>query len=76
MIDSSVADLSNISSDGCGAITAGLFIGAFVQDVPWIHLDIAGTAWVDRPRREYQSAGATGAGTAVLYELCRGMAHG
>lgn len=76
MIDSTVADLSNVSSDGCGAITAGLFIGAFAQDVPWIHLDIAGTAWVDRPRREYQTPGATGAGTATLYELCRGLAHG
>ena len=76
MIDSPVADLSNVSSDGCGAITAGLFIGAFAQGVPWLHLDIAGTAWVDRPRREYQSAGATGAGTASLYELCRGLAHG
>lgn len=76
MIDSQVADLSNISNDGCGAITAGLFVGAFAQDVPWLHLDIAGTAWADRPRREYQTAGATGAGTAALYELCRGLSHG
>lgn len=74
MIDSPVADLCNQSSDGCGTITAGLFLGAFAQDVPWVHLDVAGTAWVDRPRREYQTAGATGAGVTTLYELCAGMA--
>lgn len=75
MIDSPVADLSNQSSDGCGAITAGLFLGAFAESVPWVHMDIAGTAWVDRPRREYQCAGATGAGVATLYQLCAGMAQ-
>lgn len=71
MIESPVADLCNQSSDGCGAITAGLFVGAFAESLPWIHLDIAGTAWVDRPRWEYQTAGATGAGVTTLYELCR-----
>lgn len=74
MIESPVADLSNQSSDGCGAITAGLFLGAFAENTPWVHMDIAGTAWVDRPRREYQTAGATGAGTATLYQLCAALA--
>lgn len=73
MIESPVADISNVSSDGCGSITAGLFVGAFAGDTPWIHLDIAGTAWVDSPRREYQAKGATGAGVTALYELCKGM---
>ena len=76
MIESPVADLCNQSSDGCGAITAGLFVGAFAENLPWVHLDIAGTAWVDRPRWEYQTAGATGAGVSTLYELCRGLADG
>ena len=75
MIDSPVADLCNQSSDGCGAITAGLFVGAFAGDTPWVHVDIAGTAWVDRPRREYQCAGATGAGVTTLYQLCAGLAR-
>ena len=75
MIDSPVADLCNQSSDGCGAITAGLFVGAFAGDTPWVHVDIAGTAWVDRPRREYQCAGATGAGVTTLYRLCAGLAR-
>lgn len=74
MIESPVADLCNQSSDGCGAITAGLFVGAFAQDRPWVHVDIAGTAWMDRPRREYQSAGATGAGVTTLYRLCANLA--
>ena len=75
MIESPLADLSNTSSDGCGTITAGLFIGAFAEDKPWIHIDIAGTAWVDAPRLEYQTKGATGAGVTTLYELCKGYAR-
>lgn len=75
MIESPVADLCNQSIDGCGAITAGLFVGAFAEGRPWVHLDIAGTAWVDRPRWEYQVPGATGAGVTTLYELCRGLAQ-
>lgn len=75
MIESPVADLCNQSSDGCGAITAGLFVGAFAGNTPWVHMDIAGTSWVDRPRREYQTAGATGAGVTTLYQLCAGMAE-
>ncbi|HIY20464.1 MAG TPA: leucyl aminopeptidase [Candidatus Flavonifractor merdigallinarum] len=75
MIESPVADVSNVSSDGCGTITAGLFIGSFVEERPWIHLDIAGTAWVDSPRWAYQTPGATGAGVSTLYELCKGYAR-
>lgn len=71
MIESPVADLSNMSNDGCGTITAALFVGAFNQGLPWIHLDIAGTAWVDSPKWEFQSVGATGAGVTTLYELCK-----
>ena len=74
MIESPIADLSNQSSDGCGTITAGLFLGEFVEDRPWVHIDIAGTAWVDSPRRDYQTVGATGAGVTTLYELCKGYA--
>lgn len=74
MIECPAADLSNMSTDGCGTITGGLFIGAFAEDVPWVHLDIAGTSWVDRPCREYQAVGATGAGVTTLYQLCAGLA--
>ena len=71
MIESQIADVRNMSSDGCGTITAGLFIESFTQNLPWLHLDIAGSAWVDSPKFEYQSIGATGAGTTSLYFLLK-----
>lgn len=76
MIDSQIADVSNVSSDGCGTITAGLFIARFAQGLPWLHMDIAGTAWVNPPKWEYQSKGATGAGVTTLYHLCKQFAKG
>lgn len=77
MIDGKLSDVSNVSTDGCGTITAGLFIRRFAEGLPWMHLDIAGTAWTDPPRWEYQSKGATGAGVTTIYHFCRrwGEAH-
>jgi len=48
MLKSEVADIRNSTSSDrwAGAITGGLFIGAFADDVPWIHLDTGGTAWL------------------------------
>ena len=74
MIESPVADVSNVSNDGCGTITAGLFLEAFTESHPWLHIDIAGTAWVDSPKWEYQTNGATGAAVTTLYHLCKAMA--
>lgn len=70
MMKSKIADIKNMGERHCATITAALFIKAFAEGIPWIHLDIAGTAWVDRPRFEYQSNGATGAGVSSLYYLC------
>lgn len=72
MIKSDIADVKNIGKSYCGTITAGLFIESFVEDKPWIHLDIAGTAWVDTPLYEYQCTGATGAGVTSMYHLFSG----
>lgn len=72
MIDSEVADVKNIGESYCGTITAGLFIRRFAEGVKWIHVDIAGTAWVDTPIWKYQKKGATGAGVSTLYYLCQG----
>lgn len=69
MLKSNIADIKNIGKSYCGTITAGLFIEAFVEKLPWIHLDIAGTAWVDPPVYEYQSIGATGASVTSMYFL-------
>ena len=72
MLKSQAADLKNLGPDYCGTITVGLFIRRFVEGKPWLHMDIAGTAWVDQPIWKFQSKGATGAGVTTLYELCRG----
>lgn len=70
LIESKLADVKNVTKD-CGTIGAGLFIRAFAEGTPWLHLDIAGTAWVESPIFAFQSAGATGAGVSTLYQLCR-----
>lgn len=72
MIESRIADVRNMSSGGCGTVTAGLFIREFAEKRPWIHLDIAGTAWVNDPVFAFQSVGATGAGVSSIYRfLCK-----
>ena len=72
MLKSHIADLKNIGNNRmAGTITAGLFIKEFVEDKPWIHLDIAGTAWRDAPE-SYNSIGGTGAGVRLLYQLLCG----
>ena len=55
------------------AITAGLFLKRFMEDLPWLHLDIAGTADGKSPLWQHQVGGATGAATCTLYHLAAGM---
>ncbi len=70
LLKSDIADLKNIGGRYAGTITAGLFIGEFVQGRPWLHLDIAGTAWTDS-EKDYYSKGGTGAGVRTLYYLAK-----
>ncbi|NLW23611.1 MAG: leucyl aminopeptidase [Tissierellia bacterium] len=65
------ADLTN-QGKGAGAITAGLFLGEFVKDTPWVHLDIAGTSYLSSPRG-YLPKGATGVHTKTLYYLVKNL---
>ena len=59
-IKGSVGDIQNIGSGkGGGAITGAMFIKEFTGDTPWIHLDIAGTAWND-DQKPWLAKGATG----------------
>lgn len=58
-LKSDIADLKSTGGRGAGAITAGLFIGEFVEGKPWIHLDIAGSAATDRDTG-YATKGGTG----------------
>jgi leucyl aminopeptidase len=70
-LDSEVADLRNIGANRYGgALTAGLFLQAFVADVPWVHLDIAGPARASADDGEL-SRGGTGFGVRTLAELAR-----
>jgi leucyl aminopeptidase len=69
LLDSEVADLRNISTGSYGgALTAGLFLERFVDDVPWAHLDIAGPARASSDDGEL-TKGGTGFGVRTLLEL-------
>ncbi|MBB6715807.1 leucyl aminopeptidase [Clostridium gasigenes] len=70
LIKSDIADLKNIGGKFAGTITAGLFIKEFVQDKPWLHLDIAGTSW-SSSKSDYGIKGGTGAPVSTLYELAK-----
>ncbi len=59
------ADLTN-SAGNPGTITAALFLEAFVQDKPWVHLDIAGTSWTEKDY-DYYSPGGKGYGVRTFY---------
>ena len=69
-LKSSYADLKNIGTRWGGAIIAGQFIEEFVEDLPWLHLDIAGPAFKDNGN-SYHGLGGTGAGTKLLYEFIK-----
>lgn len=71
MIKSDWADIRNSVGENCGTIAGGLFIREFAEGLPWLHIDIAGSAWTDPPIWEFQSKGATGAGVTTLYRLCQ-----
>lgn len=69
MIKSKVADIQNIGNarGEAGTITAGLFLEEFVDENPWIHLDIAGPAWINGSN-PYCGPGATGVMVRTLLE--------
>lgn len=67
-IKSDIADLKNTGGRPAGAITAGLFLGAFADTTPWIHVDIAGTVSITKDSG-YNPKGATGVGVRTLVEL-------
>ena len=69
-LKSEVADLSNIGGKGGGTITAAAFLEEFVDETPWVHLDIAGTAW-GFTEKSYIPKGPSGTGARTLLELIR-----
>jgi len=67
LIKSDVADINNIGGIDAGMITAGKFLAHFT-DYPFIHLDIAGPAYIDK-KDSYRTAGGTGYGVRLLVEF-------
>ncbi|MDF2726750.1 MAG: pepA [Nitrososphaera sp.] len=70
-IKSTYADIKNIGGRAGGVITAAAFLSNFVNDVPWVHIDIAGTAWMQEGTHEksYNHKGASGFGVRTLVKL-------
>jgi leucyl aminopeptidase len=74
-IESSVADVKNVGVRWGGAITAGLFLKEFVGDVPWAHMDVAGTAFVESPS-DYWPRGGTGSPARTIIRYIEGQVNG
>ena len=72
---SDVADLKNTGGRYGGAIAAAWFLREFVESVPWIHLDIAGTSTIDK-ERGYLIKGNTGVPVRTLIQLVLKLARG
>ncbi len=73
-LNSCIADIRNCSYDGSniggGAIMGGLFIQEFVEEKPWMHIDIVGTGWVSQDL-PYCTKGGLGYGTSLLINILR-----
>lgn len=67
---SEIADMINSVGREAGAIKAALFLQAFAKDVPWAHLDIAGPAYIPKPKHYHPMKG-TGHGLRLLVEFLR-----
>jgi leucyl aminopeptidase len=67
-LKSTFADMANVGGRPAGAITAALFLSEFADETPWVHLDIAGTAWLEESK-PYASKGPSGVGVRTFINL-------
>ena len=72
-IRSSIADIMNTGGRWGGAVTAAMFLKEFAEDTPWIHLDIAGTAWME-DQKPWIAKGPSGVALRSLVEFVKGFA--
>ena len=72
-IKSTIADIINSGGRWGGAITAAKFLQEFAEETPWIHLDIAGTAWME-DQKPWIAKGPSGIAVRSLIELARNFA--
>jgi leucyl aminopeptidase len=68
-IESGIADIKNLGGPDAGAITAGKFLEHFIS-YPWLHLDIAGGAFLTAPD-SYRGKNGTGLGVRLLYQYLK-----
>ena len=68
-LKSPIADLKNLGGPTAGMVTAGKFLENFVK-APYIHLDIAGPAWLDK-QNAYRTQGGSGVGVRLLYHFLK-----
>ncbi len=73
MIKSEIGDIKNTGGRWGGAITAAMFLKDFVEDTPWIHLDIAGMAWIE-DAKPWIAKGPTGIAVRTITEWVRSYA--
>jgi leucyl aminopeptidase len=73
MIKSGIADIVNSGGRWGGAVTAAMFLKEFVGDIPWIHLDIAGVAWIE-DNKPWIAKGPSGVPVRSLAEFARDFA--
>jgi leucyl aminopeptidase len=73
MIKSNIADIVNSGGRWGGAVTAAMFLKEFVGDTPWIHLDIAGVAWMEE-NKPWIAKGPSGVAVRSLAEFARDFA--
>jgi leucyl aminopeptidase len=71
MIRSSIADIVNSGGRWGGAVTAAMFLKEFVEETPWIHLDIAGVAWTEQDK-PWIAKGPSGIAVRSLVEFVKG----
>jgi len=71
-IRSGIADIVNSGGRWGGAVTAAMFLKEFVGDTPWIHLDIAGVAWMEE-NKSWIAKGPSGIAVRSLVEFVRGF---
>jgi leucyl aminopeptidase len=74
LIDSEIADIKNATVPWAGATTGALFLREFVDGRPWVHLDIAGSAWQDASELKTVPKGPTGSGVRVMAHLAQLLA--
>jgi leucyl aminopeptidase len=71
-LNSPIADIPNIGSRSGGSITAAMFLKQFADPLPWVHLDIAGMAWLEETRPDLPK-GPSGIGVRTLIDLAMRM---